>query len=165
MPFASPPYRRGPVHGPGAPSLGTPRQCLACNDTGILVNSDELINQFPATLDYDRTVGLDCALICTCEAAYPVREPGGKIIRHGFRLDSGTIYETDSWAGPRRPGVEPPAGLVPWLIERRAAAWAANADLAPQQRLEQVRQNLLLLREGIGSIGNLPLLPESSDDA
>ena len=69
--------------------------CYACNDTGIINNSDKLINNHLPDYDIDdkgrRFSGQDLALICYCNAANPQYDIDGQIISHGYRDSDGTI--------------------------------------------------------------------------
>lgn len=64
-------------------------KCFACHDSGIVCNGDGLLNDYLA--DYDtnangeRHGGIDLAVICHCEAAYPSLNPDGSTARGGFR--------------------------------------------------------------------------------
>ena len=67
--------------------------CYACNDTGIVHNSDGLINNYLG--DYDitesgkRVAGSDLAIICYCEAVYPKYNEEAQLTGHGFRDGEG----------------------------------------------------------------------------
>ena len=69
--------------------------CYACNDTGIVHNSDGLINNYLG--DYDitesgkRVAGSDLAIICYCEAVYPKYNEEAQLTGHGFRDGEGNI--------------------------------------------------------------------------
>ena len=69
--------------------------CYACNDTGIINNSDKLINNHLPDYDIDdkgrRFSGQDLALICYCNAANPQFDIDGQIISHGYRDSDGHI--------------------------------------------------------------------------
>ena len=62
--------------------------CYACNDTGIINNSDKLINNHLPDYDIDdngrRFSGQDLALICYCNAANAQYDIDGQIISHGY---------------------------------------------------------------------------------
>ena len=74
--------------------------CYACNDTGIVNNSDGLINNYLG--DYDitesgtRVAGSDLAIICYCEAVYPKYNDEAQLTSHGFRDGEGNIRK-DAW--------------------------------------------------------------------
>ena len=74
--------------------------CYACNDTGIVHNSDGLINNYLG--DYDitesgkRVAGSDLAIICYCEAVYPKYNEEAQLTGHGFRDGEGNIRK-DAW--------------------------------------------------------------------
>lgn len=134
--------------------------CWACLDTGIIQNSDRLVN---AVLpDYDRTPsgvmvhGSDCALICTCDEAFPRMAPDGRIERGGYREQSGQIRRVGTDQGDRMVGVEPPSGLVGELCKIREQRWKAMASLTQSQRREMVKAGLEDLRASIGSLFTPP---------
>jgi len=97
--------------------------CYACNDTGIVTNSDGLVNQYLS--DYDRLPdgrrmsGCDLALICQCPAAYP-RYDGEKQERAGLRESSGAIRQVD---GNRPVGAEIPKATTQAIHKQRLANW------------------------------------------
>lgn len=101
--------------------------CLACNDTGLVSNSDGLVRQYLS--DYDllpdgASMGAsDCAVICHCTAAYGEQDHEGKVIRGGYRHDSGDIRSVDTENGPRFSGVELPKEAIQEIHHRRKAAW------------------------------------------
>lgn len=134
--------------------------CWACLDTGVIQNSDCLVN---AVLpDYDRTPngvmvhGSDCALICTCDVAFPGMAPDGKIERGGYREQSGQIRRVGTDLGDRMVGVEPPAGLVGELCKIREQRWKAMATLTQSQRRMMVQAGLEDLRASAGSLFTPP---------
>ena len=61
--------------------------CFACNDSGIVHNSDGyLSNELPG---YNQNY--DLAIICWCKAAFPQINDDGSIAKSGFRDDSSNI--------------------------------------------------------------------------
>ena len=70
-------------------------ECFACNDSGIIHNSDGLINQHLPDYDMDdsgkRFTGQDLALICYCSAAKGKYDIDGQLICKGYRTDEGII--------------------------------------------------------------------------
>jgi len=61
--------------------------CYACNDSGLVHNSDGCINNYLD--DYDQRY--DLAIICYCEAVYPKYNEEGQLVSHGFRDGDGNI--------------------------------------------------------------------------
>ena len=61
--------------------------CHACNDSGLVHNSDGCINNYLD--DYDQR--FDLAIICYCEAVYPKYNEEGQLVSHGFRDGDGNI--------------------------------------------------------------------------
>ena len=61
--------------------------CHACNDSGLVHNSDGCINNYLD--DYDQRD--DLAIICYCEAVYPKYNEEGQLVSHGFRDGDGNI--------------------------------------------------------------------------
>ena len=70
-------------------------ECHACNDSGIIHNSDGLINQHLPDYDIDdsgkRCGGHDLALICYCAAANAKYDEDNQLICKGYRELDGTI--------------------------------------------------------------------------
>ena len=70
-------------------------ECYACNDSGIIHNSDGLINQHLPDYDMDdsgkRCGGHDLALICYCAAANAKYDEDNQLISKGYRELDGTI--------------------------------------------------------------------------
>jgi hypothetical protein len=137
--------------------------CWACRDTGIVQNSDGLVNRWLE--DYDRRPdgqlmhGLDCALICTCDAAFPKLKPDGKLERGGFREESGDIRCVESDAGRRWVGVDPPLGMVGELNKIREESWQAMNRLTIPQRRQMVEAGLADLRAKAGGLFAVPSDP------
>ena len=69
--------------------------CYACNDTGIVNNSDKLINNHLPDYDIDdkgrRFSGQDLALICYCAAANAKYDEDNQLICKGYRELDNTI--------------------------------------------------------------------------
>ena len=76
--------------------------CYAFYDSGIVSNSDGLVNNYLP--DYDknnkgnRQGGCDLALICHCQSAYSTSSPDGSETKTGYRAGHG-INATDSPTG------------------------------------------------------------------
>lgn len=94
--------------------------CFACSDTGILHNSDRLINEHFSdycvqTINGQQQYvdGSDAALICQCDAAAPYRSQVG----YGTR-------EVETFGSPSRIGIMAPAELIADLHQQRSQAWA-----------------------------------------
>lgn len=99
--------------------------CYACNDTGIVHNSDGLINNYLG--DYDitesgkRVAGSDLAIICYCEAVYPKYNDEAELIGHGFRDGVGNIRNSV--------GIDVDKDIIRQLHNIRKDAWKATATL------------------------------------
>lgn len=110
------------------------RACYACDDTGVIVNGDALVNEYLP--DYDRLAdgrrlqGSDLELICHCAAAFPLYE-GEKTARSGFREPSGAIRRVD---GRHAVGAEIPRAVTMALHERRRRAWSETEALMNEVR-------------------------------
>jgi hypothetical protein len=109
-------------------------ECFACNDTGILHNSDGLVSEYlplyDRLADGRRAAGSDLALICHCPAAFP-RYAGEKTARGGLREPSGAIRQLD---GNRAVGAEIPKALMNELHRRRLASWLATERAMAEAR-------------------------------
>jgi hypothetical protein len=110
-------------------------ECFACNDTGILHDSDGLLSQrlplYDRLADGRRTAGSDLALICHCPAAFPLYA-GEKTARGGFRQSSGEIHRLEDG---RSIGAETPEALMRDLHAHRLAGW-----LATERAMEEARE-------------------------
>ena len=99
--------------------------CYACNDTGIINNSDKLINNYLPDYDIDdkgrRFSGQDLALICYCSAANAQYDIDGQIISHGFRNSDNTIRNNV--------GVDIPIDIVREIHNIRKEGWAKTEKL------------------------------------
>ena len=100
-------------------------ECYACNDSGIIHNSDGLINQHLPDYDMDdsgkRFTGQDLALICYCNAANPQYDIDGQIISHGFRDSDGCIRNNV--------GVDIPIDIVREIHNIRKENWIKTTKL------------------------------------
>ena len=99
--------------------------CYACNDTGIINNSDKLINNHLPDYDIDdkgrRFSGQDLALICYCNAANPQYDIDGQIISHGYRDSDGHIRNNI--------GVDIPIDIVRDIHNMRKENWEKTEKL------------------------------------
>ncbi len=108
--------------------------CYACNDTGIVANSDGMVNEFLP--DYDRlpdgrrVCGSDLALICHCPAAFPSYD-GERQERAGLRESSGAIRKVD---GNLPIGAEIPKATTQAIHLRRLANWRLTEKAMSEAR-------------------------------
>ena len=99
--------------------------CYACNDTGIVNNSDGLINNYLP--DYDiaesgqKRAGMDLAIICYCEAVYPKYNDEAQLVAHGFRNGDGEIRNNV--------GIDVDKDIIRELHNLRKKAWKESANL------------------------------------
>tara|TARA_Y100000592_G_scaffold16154_1_gene23887 strand:+ start:233 stop:700 length:468 start_codon:yes stop_codon:yes gene_type:complete len=112
-------------------------ECFACNDSGIVHNSDGLINNhFP---DYDildngkRSTGSDLALICHCSKANTQHDIDGSIISHGFRTDTGQIRNNL--------GVDIPIDVARDIHNLRKKRWYDTQKLMNKIIAKNIKQN------------------------
>ena len=100
--------------------------CFACNDSGIVHNSDGyLSNELPG---YDQNY--DLAIICWCKAAFPLRNDDGSIAKSGFRDDSSNICNNV--------GVDIPKDKTRLIHTLRKDSWESSC-----KELNQIRQQNL----------------------
>lgn len=123
-------------------TLQPPRfDCLACNDSGIVTNSDGVLAEYLPAYDQlpdGRPMGAaDCAVICQCRAAFAEQDPTGKVVRGGYRDDSGDIRRNETEQGPRYPGVDLPVSAITDIHKRRKRAW--DESCAELNRARQLR--------------------------
>ncbi|QDP68241.1 MAG: hypothetical protein Unbinned1007contig1000_53 [Prokaryotic dsDNA virus sp.] len=91
--------------------------CHACNDSGLVHNSDGLINNYLD--DYDQRH--DLAIICYCEAVYPIYNEEGQLVSHGFRDGDGLIKN--------KVGIDVDKDIIRELHNIRKKGWEDTARL------------------------------------
>ena len=100
-------------------------ECHACNDSGIIHNSDGLINQHLPDYDIDdsgkRCGGQDLALICYCAAANAKYDQDNQLICKGYRELDGTIRNNV--------GVNLDIDIVREIHNMRKESWIKTAKL------------------------------------
>ena len=115
--------------------------CYACNDTGIVNNSDGLINDYLP--DYDvtdtgkRSAGADLAIVCYCEAVYPKYNDDAKLVAHGFRDGEGKIRNSV--------GIDVDKNIIRELHNKRKKSWYDTATLMSrliQKNIKNKKQEL-----------------------
>ena len=83
-------------------------ECFACNDTGLVNNSDGLINLYWGDYDKDENgkkfSGGDFAIICHCKKSYQITDENGKVLSGGFRDSQGNINKTNTINGEQAIG-------------------------------------------------------------
>ena len=100
--------------------------CFACNDSGIVHNSDGyLSNELPVYNQH-----YDLAIICWCKAAFPQRNDDGSIAKSGFRDDSSNICNNV--------GVDIPKDKTRLIHTLRKDSWESSC-----KELNQIRQQNL----------------------
>lgn len=106
-------------------------KCHACNDSGIVHNSDGLLNNFIPDYDIDekghRRGGIDLAIVCWCEAAYPVYpKDENEVTRSGYRSGDGINNGV---------GIDVDKDIIRQLHFERKKSWQATADRMNKLRL------------------------------
>jgi len=91
--------------------------CYACNDSGLVHNSDGNINNYLD--DYDQRS--DLAIICYCEAVYPKYNEEGQLVSHGFRDGDGNIKNNT--------GIDVDKDIIRELHNIRKKGWDDTARL------------------------------------
>jgi len=126
-------------------------ECFACNDSGIINNSDGLVNEYLP--DYDAEIidgelhrkgGADLALICHCKCAYTIYAPDGSTVRGGLR-DSATSepITVQTEAGPRSVGISIDKDTARKLHQRRKQQWTETAAFMNKQHLQPTPTNFI----------------------
>ena len=115
--------------------------CYACNDTGIINNSDKLINNHLPDYDIDdkgrRFSGQDLALICYCNAANPQNDIDGQIISQGYRDSDGHIRNNI--------GVDIPIDIVREIHNIRKENWIKTTKLMNKVIANNIKDQKALL--------------------
>lgn len=107
-------------------------ECFACYDSGIVQNSDGMVNRWLP--DYDRLpngqrmTGSDCALVCHCKAAYPEQAPDGTPIRGGYREGSGEVRSVNTDLGIRYVGADFPKEAAREIHKARLESWRQTEE-------------------------------------
>ena len=91
--------------------------CHACNDSGLVHNSDGCINNYLD--DYDQRY--DLAIICYCEAVCPKYNEEGQLVSHGFRDGDGNIKNSI--------GIDVDKDIIRELHNIRKKGWEDTARL------------------------------------
>ena len=103
--------------------------CFACNDTGIVHNSDGyLSNELPG---YNQNY--DLAIICWCKAAFPQRNDDGSLAKSGFRDDSSNICNNV--------GVDIPKDKTRLIHTLRKDSWESSCKELNRIRQENMKGN------------------------
>ena len=107
--------------------------CFACNDSGIVHNSDGyLSNELPG---YNQNH--DLAIICWCQAAYPQRDDDGSIKKYGFRDESSSICNNV--------GVDIPKDKTRLIHTLRKESWESSCKELNKIRQENLKGNKMEL--------------------
>ena len=108
-------------------------ECHACNDSGIVHNSDGyLSNELPG---YNQNH--DLAIICWCQVAYPQRADDGSIQKYGFRDESSSICNNV--------GVDIPKDKTRLIHTLRKESWEASCKELNKIRQENLKGNKMEL--------------------
>ena len=103
--------------------------CFACNDSGIVHNSDGyLSNELPG---YNQNY--DLAIICWCKAAFPITNDDGSIAKSGFRDDSSNICNNV--------GVDIPKDKTRLIHTLRKDSWESSCKELNTIRQENMKGN------------------------
>lgn len=101
-------------------------KCYACYDTGIISNGDGFLSVYLP--DYDtnqkgfRHGGIDLAIICHCEAAYPQIDHDGKTVKAALRIN-----DKPAITGTQAIGADIAKQAAREIHRRRKASWEATA--------------------------------------
>ena len=117
-------------------------ECFACNDTGLVNNSDGLINLYWGDYDKDengkRFYGGDFAIICHCKKAYQITDDNGKVISGGFRDSQGNINTTNTINGEQAIGVSLTKDQTREIHTTRKNNWAETQKIMNEWRLKNL---------------------------
>ena len=135
--------------------------CFACNDSGIVCNSDAAINKYIP--DYDRSPegkirgGQDLAIICHCDAAYGTEDSSG------FRENNGNIRQVQNFRGEMQSlGFSLEKEKIRQIHIDRKASWEATAkeiNLLRNKRAKgekvETPYYIQVVKEDLGKIDNM----------
>tara|TARA_R100000353_G_scaffold2618_1_gene3944 strand:+ start:89 stop:538 length:450 start_codon:yes stop_codon:yes gene_type:complete len=114
--------------------------CHACNDSGLVHNSDGCINNYLD--DYDQRY--DLAIICYCEAVYPKYNEEGQLVSHGFRDGDGNIKNSI--------GVDVDKDIIRELHNIRKKGWETTAKLMNKHIQKNLKSKKVQLPEEIQDV-------------
>ena len=114
--------------------------CHACNDSGLVHNSDGCINNYLD--DYDQRY--DLAIICYCEAVYPKYNEEGQLVSHGFRDGDGNIKNSI--------GVDVDKDIIRELHNIRKKGWKTTARLMNKHFQKNLKSKKIQLPEVIQDV-------------
>ena len=108
--------------------------CHACNDSGIVHNSDGLINNYIPDYDIQDGVkinGSDLAIICWCDAAYPVYKDDGTVEKTGYRLSTNEI--------PNKQGIDVKKDVIRDIHNQRKLSWEHTEKMMMKINLARIK--------------------------
>ena len=114
--------------------------CHACNDSGLVHNSDGCINNYLD--DYDQR--FDLAIICYCEAVYPKYNEEGQLVSHGFRDGDGNIKNST--------GIDVDKDIIRELHNIRKKGWEDTARLMNKHIQKNLKSKKVQLPEEIQEV-------------
>ena len=122
------------------------KACYACYDTGIVNNSDRLVNRL-YWHDYDiddkgrKFAGSDAAIICHCMKAYQQLDEEQNVISSGFRDSLGNIKTIITSSGEHTLGVSLSKDETRMLHNKRKESWQKSVKLMNEYRLQNINNS------------------------
>tara|TARA_Y100000114_G_scaffold124709_1_gene120584 strand:+ start:97 stop:651 length:555 start_codon:yes stop_codon:yes gene_type:complete len=120
------------------------KECYACYDSGIVNNSDRLINRL-YWHDYDidekgrKFTGSDAAIICHCKKAYQELDEDQNVISSGFRDSLGNIKKLITSTGEHTLGVSLTKDETRVLHNKRKESWQESVKIMNDYRLQKIK--------------------------
>ena len=122
------------------------KECYACYDTGIVNNSDRLVNRLYWS-DYDidekgrKFAGSDAAIICHCKRAYQQLDEEQNVISSGYRDSLGNIKTIVTSSGEHTLGVSLTKDETRMLHNKRKESWQKSVKLMNEYRLQNINNS------------------------
>ena len=145
------------------------KDCYACYDTGIVNNSDRLINRL-YWKDYDidekgkRFAGSDAAIICHCQKAYQQLDDEQNVISSGYRDSLGNIKTVITSSGEHALGVSLSKDETRFLHNKRKESWQETTKIMTELRLKNINNKTKELPYFISTVKeNLKDMPNLFD--
>ena len=119
------------------------KECYACYDTGIVNNSDRLVNLL-YWHDYDidekgkKFAGSDAAIICHCKRAYQQLDEEQNVINSGYRDSLGNIKTIVTSSGEHALGVSLSKDETRMLHNKRKESWQQSVKQMNEYRLQNI---------------------------
>ena len=117
------------------------KECFACYDTGIVSNSDGLINNlYWSNYDIDengkRFAGSDLSIICHCKKSYQQLDDAQNVINSGYRDSFGNIKTVQTVNGEQALGISLSKDQTREIHNQRKQKWKETVETMNKYRIK-----------------------------